>query len=694
MPAEPAAGTGEPSSPELASQLECARNEGAPPRALPPPIIVPLERVRDLQVGARLEWLETDGRGGYASGTVAGVNTRRYHGILVVARRPPTDRIVLLSRLEETVVSPTGEYFELATNHYPGAIHPHGYRYLEEFRLSPWPIWRYRLGGLVLFRELFLARESGATVLRYRLEGGEARLESRPLVAGRDFHALVTENDRVTPTAAAEPGLVTYQPYPGIPPLFLSHTGGEWHHDRRWYRQTIYSWETARGLDDREDLYNPGVLTAQLRSGESWILACATSPVPVEEVESWAEMEVERRGEAADSGRRLGGNHPVLADLGARLGLAADAFLVQRDDGASILAGYPWFADWGRDAMISLPGLCLVTRRLDKATAVLRVFAAHLRDGLIPNRFPDRGGPVPDDNYNAADASLWFVEAVAAFGEAGGNTTEFWPTVREILRAYREGTRFGIGMDDDSLIRQGEAGVQLTWMDARVDGWVVTPRAGKAVEINALWYNALERATVLASAADDDAAPYHDLARRVHESFHIFHYKEGNYLYDLIDPHGEPDKALRPNQLFAISLPHSPLKNHEAAGVVRAVEQELLVPLGIRTLAPDDPQYRGRFMGSRRERDSAYHRGTAWPWLLGPFITAYLRVHGRGEASRRRVQQILEPVRAHLLEEGLGQISEIVAGDPPHRPGGCFAQAWSCAELLRVLPMVATAEGE
>lgn len=657
---------------------------------LPPAISIPHERVRDLQVASRLEWLETDGRGGYASGTVAGVGTRRYHGLLVVARRAPVDRIVLLSRLEETVLTPDGARYDLATNRYPGVVHPQGYRYLEEFRLDPWPIWRYRLGEVMLVRELFMSREVGATVIRYRVEGGDAALELRPLIAGRDFHALVAENDVVAPTAAAEPGCMVYQPYPGIPPLFVSHDGGEWHHQGDWYRQTIYERETERGLDDREDLYNPGVLVARIGAGQSWSLACATSPVGVGDAEFWAEVELRRRGRAAAAGRELGGDNPALADLGARLGLAAEAFIVGRGRHESIIAGYPWFADWGRDAMISIPGFCLATGRLDQAGAILRTLAAHLRDGLIPNHFPDGGGEVPDDHYNAADASLWFVEAVAALGDAGGDNTEFWPTVREILRAYREGTRFGIGADErDALITQGEPGVQLTWMDARVDGWVVTPRDGKAVEINALWYNALERAVTMASAAGDDPEPYRELARRVRESFQLFHYHEGEYLYDRITPDGHPDPTLRPNQLFAVSLPHSPIGAHLAAGVVRSVERELLVPLGVRTLAPGDPDYRGRFEGGRRERDAAYHSGTAWPWLLGPFIGAYLRVHGAGDDALRRIREILEEVHRHLYEQGLGQIAEVVAGDPPHRPGGCFAQAWSCAEIMRVLPLVA-----
>lgn len=677
---------------ERDGKVESSIEEVEPKGLLPPAIIVPLERVRDFQVGSRLEWLETDGRGGYAAGTVSGANTRRYHGLLVVARRPPTDRIVLLSRLEETLITPSGDRYELAANHYPGVIHPHGYRYLEEFRLDPWPIWQYRLGGLLLTRELFLARTSGATVLRYRIEEGEAALEVRPLVAGRDFHTLISENDVVSRSAAAEPGLVVYQPYPGIPPLFLSHGGGEWHHDRRWYHRTIYRRETERGLDDHEDLYNPGFLTSELRTGTTWTLACALGPVPVGEAEVWAAEEVRWRGEAAERGRRAGDDDPALAELGARLGLAASAFLVSRERDESIIAGYPWFTDWGRDAMISLPGLCLTTGRPEEAAAVLRAFAAHLRDGLIPNRFPDRGGSVPDDHYNAADASLWFVEAVGALHDTGWDVTEFWSAVREILRAYREGTRFGIRMAEDTLITQGSPGLQLTWMDASVDGWVVTPRDGKAVEINALWYNALERAAHLAKALGDDAAPYQDLAHRVRAAFRIFRYHEGNYLYDRIDPAGKPDATLRPNQLFAVSLPHMAVGHGEAGGVVDVVEKRLLVPLGVRTLDPDSPGYRGHFEGSRLERDAAYHSGTAWPWLLGPFITAYLRVHGTGEAARARVRRILEPVRAHLLEQGLGQIAEVVAGDPPHRPAGCFAQAWSCAELLRVLPMIAKGE--
>lgn len=656
-----------------------------------PPISIPASRLQNFEVGSRLEWIETDGRGGYASSTTTGTNTRRYHGLLVVARRPPTDRVVLLSRLEESILTPDGRRFDLATNVYPGAIHPQGYLHLEEFRLDPWPIWRFRFDELTLTRALFLAREPGAVVLLYRVEGGSATLAARPLIAGRDFHALVTANDAVTPSAEAMPGQVTYHAYPGIPPLVLSHDEGEWRDNGTWYLRTIYPIEAERGLDDREDLYSPGILTAQLEPGRPWRLACSTRPVPIERVGDWATDERRRRAAAAERGRRVVGNDPELGELGARLGLAAEDYLVRRGDGLSILAGYPWFADWGRDAMISIPGLCLLLGRSDRAASVLRTFAEHLRDGLIPNRFPDYGGPVPHDHYNAVDASLWFIEAVGALGAAGGDAEEFWPAVRQIVEAYRGGTRYGIRMDSDGLVRQGIEGVQLTWMDARVDGWVVTPRRGKAVEINALWYNALHRAATLAKAVGRDPGLYEALGAHVRDAFTAFWYDEGGYLYDLIDDHGVPDPTLRPNQLFAISLPHSPLDLEKARSVVDVVEQHLLVPLGVRTLAPGDPLYRGHYGGTQRDRDAAYHCGTAWPWLLGPFITAYLRVHGLDDASRARVLLWLEPVRRHLHDFGLGQIAEVVAGDPPYEVGGCFAQAWSCAEVLRILPLIRSA---
>ncbi|HEX6938467.1 MAG TPA: amylo-alpha-1,6-glucosidase [Longimicrobiales bacterium] len=660
---------------------------------LPRAHIIGAGRLRDFASASRLEWIETDGRGGYASSTATGTNTRRYHGLLVVARRPPTDRIVLLSRLEETLVTPRGERHDLAANVYPGVVHPQGYRFLDEFRLDPWPVWRYRIGPLTLTRTLFVARAAGATVLRYRLEGGGARLELRPLVAGRDFHALGAANDAIAREVEAAAGCVAYRPYPDVPPLVLSFRHGEWQDAGDWYYATIYPRETERGLDDREDLYCPGVLAVELRPGEDWTLVCGTAALPVERAGEWQAAERRRRADLAARGSRIAAADPVFAELGARLALAGDAFVVARGGGSTILAGYPWFADWGRDAMVSLPGLCLALGRTAEARAVLRTFAAHIRDGLIPNRFPDYGGDVPLDHYNAADAPLWFVEAVGALADAGADVRDLWAAVRAILDGYRAGTHFGIGLQPDGLVRHGVEDVQLTWMDAKVDGWVVTPRDGRAVEINALWFNALCRAAALARAMGEDAAAYAALAGRARDAFAVFWFAEGRYLYDRIQDDGRPDPSLRPNQLFALSLPHSPLSAEQGAGVVEAVERSLLVPLGVRTLAPDDPAYRGSYGGSRRERDEAYHQGTAWPWLLGPFASAYLRVHGNGAAARDRVRSLLVPVASHLGEYGLGQIAEVVSGDPPFVPGGCFAQAWSVGEALRVLSVVGGARG-
>lgn len=652
---------------------------------LPPPLIVPAARLHDLEDGASLEWLETDGRGGYASGTAVGANTRRYHGILVVARRPPTDRIVLLSRFEETILTDEGEQFALGVNYYPGVVHPTGHRYLEEFRLDPWPVWRYRLGRLTLTRTLFFARAADAVVVGYRVQGGEVELHLRPLVAGRDFHAVVSENDVVSRMAEVEPGRVVYRPYPDVPELVLSHDGGDWNADGLWYYRTVYPRETERGLEDREDLFSPGWLRVRLEPDRSWRVACATVPVPVARAESWAEAELGRRSRRADEGRNTAGAASPFAEFGARLGVAADAFLVERDGNLSILAGYPWFADWGRDAMISLPGLLLAPGRLEEAAAVLRTFATHVRDGLIPNRFPDHGGPVPDDHYNAADAALWFVEAVAALADAGGDPREYWSAVVAILDAYAAGTRYGIRVCDDGLLRQGEPDVQLTWMDAKVNGWVVTPREGRTVEINALWYNANLRAAGLARTIGVDAARFEARAQAAGQAFDAFWYAERGYLYDRIADDGRPDATLRPNQLFALSLPHSPVDPARARMALDAVRRVLLVPLGVRTLAPSDPGYIGRYTGPQWKRDASYHSGTAWPWLIGSFATAWLRAHGGTPEATAWVRALLEPFSAHLTEYGLGQVAEIVEGDPPHRPVGCTAQAWSVAELLRVL---------
>jgi predicted glycogen debranching enzyme len=656
------------------------------PIPLPALQAVPRARLHEIDDGSRLEWLETDGRGGYAAGTAVGANTRKYHGVLVVARRPPADRVVLLSRLEETLVLEDGRRAELAVNFYPGAVYPSGHLLLQSFALDPWPMWRYRIGDIDVLKELFVSRRAQATILRYQIRGGAATLELRPLVAGRDFHALITANGAVRLEAEVSERLVAYQPYDSAPPLVISFAEGEWQSSGGWYYQTVYPREMERGLNDREDLFCPGVLRVPLVPAAPTVIACGTRPARSANAALWVSEELKRRGRVAEAARTAGKDHPRLAEFAARLGLAADAFIVERGAGRSIIAGYPWFADWARDALISIPGLCLVNHRLDDAASVLRTFAANVRGGLLPNRFPDRGGSVTAEEYNAVDAPLWFVEAVARLRDAGGNIEEFWPVVKEILFAYERGTRFGIGLDSDGLIKHGE---RLTWMDARVDGRAVTPRAGKAVEINALWYNAVRRGATLAQSRTR-AEHYGSLANRCRAGFQSFWYEQGGYLYDVIDSANRPDATLRPNQLLAVSLPHSPLDPVRARRVVDVVEHELLVPLAVRTLSPRDPNYMGALEGSLPRLDGAYHSGTAWPWLIGPFATAYLRVHGYELDACEKIEQLLLSFEAHLATFGLGHVAEVIAGDPPHTAGGCFAQAWSCAEVLRVIGELCT----
>jgi predicted glycogen debranching enzyme len=467
-----------------------------------------------------------------------------------------------------------------------------------------------------------------------------------------------------------------------MPAIMLSFDEGEWSGEGNWYFQTVYPRETERGLDDREDLYCPGVLRVPLRQGASTVIACGTRPARVASAHGWVTAELLRRGAAAQRGRDAAGDCPQT-ELGAWLGIAADAFVVQGDGAPAVIAGYPWFGEWARDTAIALPGLCLATGRVREAGALLHRLAETIEDGLLPNRMPDRGGrPAPDD-YNAVDAPLLFIEAAARASEAGMDVGALLPAIASILGAYEDGTRFGIGLRSDGLVHQGQPGIALTWMDARVDGIPVTPRTGAAVEVNALWYNALLRGAGLIDSRSR-ARHWHRLAERCREGFEAFWHASGGYLYDRLAPEG-PDPALRPNQLFAVCLAFSPLDAERKRAVVDVVERELLVPGGVRTLSSHHVEYRGSFTGPLRELDHAYHSGTAWPWLLGPFGHALLAAHGTGAETIERVRAIVAGVERDLVTYGLGQVAEVLSADPPHAPGGCIAQAWSCAEMLRLL---------
>lgn len=636
----------------------------------------------DLTAGASREWLETNGLGGFSSSTVPGLHTRRYHALLIAALRPPVERVVLLSRADETLVV-NGERFELGCRQYPGTVHPQGYRFLQRFRLDPYPMWTYQAGGVTLEKSLFLVHGQDTVVLRYRVldapEDAGLALEIRPFLAFRDYHSLAHENGALNPNFESTDGEVVLRPYADLPYLHLGHDAERVEREGYWYRHFELSEEQARGLDCIEDLFNPLVLYYPLSPEREATLIASTASHAVAEAEPLRQAEVERRAALAASA-------PVDEPLVRALTVAADQFLTARGDGATIIAGYPWFTDWGRDTMIALPGITLVTGRHAAAHSILREFARHVDQGLIPNRFPDAG---ETSEYNTVDATLWFFQAVQALAAYTGD----YAFIREylydelvtIIDWHVRGTRHGIHRTEDGLLASGEVGFQLTWMDARVGDWVVTPRRGKPVEIQALWYNALRVMQDLATRFEEaqHADGYRALADQAKRSFgRQFWNPERRCLYDVVDG-DERDGSLRPNQLLAVSLPHSPLGRERARDVVETVRQHLLTPYGLRTLDPSDPRYVGLYEGDVWKRDGSYHQGTVWPWLMGPFLTAYVKVNGGSVRSRQQAKAWLEPFSQHLTVGGLGSVSEILDADPPHLPRGCFAQAWSVAELLR-----------
>jgi predicted glycogen debranching enzyme len=646
-----------------------------------PPLTVGGGVCRDFERSSRLEWLETNGAGGFAMGTVAGVNTRRYHGLLVASLRPPVDRYVLLSRLDEAVSGGTGPGIELATNQYPGTLAPRGFAHLIEFRLDPFPTWVWDVGGAHVEKQLFLVPGEHTVVVTYRATRPR-RISIAPFLAFRDYHSLSRTNPaldgavREERTGAAL--VLRTRPYADLPELSLhASAGARFLRDGSWYYANEYLAELDRGLDFREDLWKLGTVELEVGPANAVFLAATVGP------RRFDAEEVAHLSAAAREQRRSRGADPFLA----RLELAADQFVVRRSDGKpTVIAGYPWFTDWGRDTMISLPGLLIARGRLDEARDVLRGFLAHLDRGLIPNAFPDRPGDNPE--YNTVDATLWMFQAVHQYVQGGGDVpflrNEFYPAAKEIIRWHREGTHHGIRVDpSDGLLSAGAPGVQLTWMDARVGDRVVTPRHGKPVEINALWYNAL-RLLALWGGALGDATAAREVgaaAEQVRASFERVFWNPA--LGHLDDVAGDP--TLRPNQLFALSLPFPLLAPEQRESVVRAVERKLLTPFGLRTLAPDEPGYIGHYGGGPSQRDGAYHQGTVWPWLLGPFIRAYLCAFGRSPQTIQHCRSLLRPLELHLGDGCLGNISEVFSGDSPFAPGGAPAQAWSVAELLQLL---------
>ena len=645
----------------------------------------------DVAAALRREWLETNGLGGFSSSTIIGLNTRRYHGLLVAAIKPPVGRIVMLSKLEETLFI-DGRGYELSANQYPGTVHPQGYKYQTGFRLDPYPVFTYEVEGLIVEKSVLMVQAENTVVIQYQIRPKAADtansqqltadcfLELRPLIAFRDYHSLIHENAALNPQVQTESNLVTIAPYTGSPSLHFAHNADELNGQGFWYRNFEYQEERERGFDFTEDLFSPFALKFDLSQHSQVSLIASTERREVSRADEYRRAEIERRARIVESA-------PTKDELVEALAAAADQFIVARGRQKSIIAGYHWFSDWGRDTMIALPGLTLRTNRAGVARSILLEFARHIDRGMLPNRFPD-AGETPE--YNTVDATLWFFEAVRSLLEHTGDEefvrANIYDVLVGIIAWHVRGTRYNIHVDTDGLLYSGEEGQQLTWMDAKVGDWVVTPRKGKPVEIQALWYNALCVMKALAGRFGDEAngALYEEMAERASASFNkLFWNEEAGCLYDVVDKE-MLDASLRPNQIFAVSLPYSMLNGERARRVVEVVERDLLTPYGLRTLSPRDPQYRGRYEGDSLSRDGAYHQGTVWAWLMGPFITAYTKAHEGEREALERASLWLGAFHSHLSEAGLGQISEIFDGDEPHAPKGCVAQAWSVAELLRV----------
>ena len=676
------------------------------------------------------EWLLTNGRGGYASSTIAGCNTRGYHGLLVGSLRPPVSRIMALSACLEIVRSGQ-EAFTLSSFEFAEKLDPGSASSLRRFRRDTGVHFDYELEKIDLTKSVYLVRNTDMVAIVYDFTRVQepAEFTTRPFVGLRDFHSLQKSGAPLCSSqwhglsargthgqdGHATTGVLVYHDTPDVCSLLLRCPSASFEEDPQWWFNFAYRAEQERGLSFTEDLWAPGFFKCRIDAPTKIVL--------------WASLHPGKSGEESDNVRHIDIDavredlrehqenlHRVAGILPApggslkaegfgdgqyressMLRLAADQFVTQRQVNhkceTTIVAGYPWFADWGRDAFIALPGLLLATGRFDQAKSVLTTFAAAADEGMIPNRFDDNGG---NAHFNSVDASLWFINAAFQYLQATGDSKTFaqelLPTIRWIIESYQKGTRFGIHADADGLITAGDEQTQLTWMDAKCDGVAFTPRYGKAVEVNALWYNAL-MLMKNSQISNPNSQFYSSLAGKVQSSFReLFWNEDKGYLNDCIFPacpeqgrrNGSADERLRPNQIFAVSLKFSPLSGQQQTAVVGTVQERLLTPYGLRTLSPDSPDYKGRYSGPPRQRDEAYHQGTVWPYLIGPFVEAYLKVNEFSPQSRKQAAEFIEPLLRHLTEDGcIGSISEIFDGDSPHKPKGCIAQAWSVAEMIR-----------
>jgi predicted glycogen debranching enzyme len=655
----------------------------------------------DLYAAEAREWLVTNGIGGFACGTIAGTLTRRYHGLLVAALRPPLDRTLLVSKIDE-IVEYNGETYALGANRWAnGAIDPRGYAYIERFRLEgTLPAWTYAFADALLEKRVWMGHGVNTTYVEYRLVRASApvQLSAKILVNYRDYHSLTHAGGWHIDVQPVQGGIRVHA-FAEATPFYVRSAEAKAEAVNVWYRDFELTAERVRGLEHREDSLHAATFRAELNAASGPVTIVASTD---KEAGADGSLALLTRGagemELVRACARAHPNWPEWPAWVKQLVLAADQFIVARPaqdspnaavssgppapslDGVSIIAGYPWFSDWGRDTMIALPGLLLATGRPAIAAVMLRTYARYVDRGMIPNRFPDAG---ISPEYNTVDAALWFFEAARQYYAATHNLSlvrEIFPALAQIIGGYTRGTRYNIHVDgSDGLVYAGEPGIQLTWMDAKVNDWVVTPRIGKPVEVNALWLNALATQATFAKALSISERPYTDLAARARQGFQRYWNAGVNYCFDVIDGPEGNDASLRPNQLFAVALEESPLNPGQQRAVVDVCARELLTSFGLRSLSRHDPRYCGHYGGDRRQRDAAYHQGTVWGWLIGPFVHAFLRTGG----SPEQALSYLAPFESHLKIHGLGTASEIFNADPPFEPRGCFAQAWTVAELLR-----------
>jgi predicted glycogen debranching enzyme len=668
-----------------------------------PELTYPKELIARFSEGIAQEWLVTNGLGSYASSSLLGINTRKYHGLLVAALNPPGERTVCLSKLDEDLII-DGSVFRLGSNEFRDVIFPQGYKFILEFKLDPYPQYLYAVGNVTVKKSICMPRSKNAVAVIYEVSNSNAstsKLRIYPILTCRYYHTVIDRkkaNLNFTQESKETSLKLTFK-HPDVS-IACRITDGKFFPGLNWVERLHYRDEATRVEADFDDCFQPGYYEVAIpaQSNAKCAITCAASHSSVDaaqildsigetanDINTAFLIELHNKKNLLDYFYNLHPEVPKSEWLNWIL-LAADSFLVQNNSGRKdVIAGYHWFEPWGRDTFISLPGLTLVTGRFDEAKAILKTFIAYLKGGLLPNFVADKTG---DLAYNTVDGTLWYINAVLQYVKYTGDfefvKSNLWAGLQTIVNYHLRGTMFGIRLDEDGLLSHGP---QLTWMDASVDGFEVTPRAGKAVEIQALWYNTLRIMELLASKFREDALEqqYSDLAEKTRRSFNNkFWNPNCSCLFDVLEQKSI-DPSIRPNQIFAVSLEYSMLNRDSSRKVVEVVTKELATPYGLRTLSLHDPKFVGKCFGDRRSRDTAYHNGTIWPWLLGPFVSAYLKVNDYSDNSRKEIMEqfILPFFTEGISKGGLGTINEIYDCDPPNEPRGCISQAWSVAEPLR-----------